>query len=167
MFAFLKKLFQPSKPSAAEAWQAIQNKTNGKAADQVISGFWLYAAPVHLALQRDSFSLAAPAPLPLEIDEAEALTAAFNQHFGADNMRFFWHENTWFLRLENNPDIETTAPDAALNRDIGAYLPKGVGAMQWARFTNEVQMLLFEHPVNTAREAKNLPVMNSLWCYGN
>jgi hypothetical protein len=27
-------------------------------------------------------------------------------------------------------------------------------------------MLLFEHPINVAREAEQLPVINSIWCYG-
>jgi hypothetical protein len=27
-------------------------------------------------------------------------------------------------------------------------------------------MLLFEHPINQAREAKRLPAINSIWCYG-
>ena len=162
MFAFLKTIFLPSKPNAAQAWQQAGNE----ASSQDKLAYWLYAAPVHLLLQRDSFSLAAPVPLPLENDEVDALTAAFNQHFTSDGMQFFWHESTWFLRLENNPNIQTSAPQASINKDINTYLPTGEGAMQWAKFTNELQMLLFEHPVNQAREAKRLPVINSVWCYG-
>jgi hypothetical protein len=158
MLAFLKNLFQAKKPNAAMAWQQLGNKAG--------SAYWLYAAPVHLVLQRDSFSLAAPAPLPLDAEEANALTALFNKHFGGDEKSFFWHENTWFLRLENKPNIHTTAPEGLFNKDISAYLPTGEGAMQWASFSNEIQMLLFEHPINQAREAKNLPVINSIWCYG-
>lgn len=166
MFAFLKTIFLPSKPNAALAWQQAGNK----ASSQDKLAYWLYAAPVHLLLQRDSFSLSAPAPLPLENNEIDALTAAFNQHFGSDmianKVQFFWHESAWFLRLESNPNIQTSAPQASINKDINAYLPTGEGAMQWAKFQNEVQMLLFEHPVNQAREAKRLPVINSIWCYG-
>jgi hypothetical protein len=159
MFALLKKLFSSKKPNAALAWQ--------QAGNQAGEAFWLYAVPVHLVLQRDSFSLAGPVPLPLEIAEINALTAALNKHFSDDKMQFFWHEKQWFFRLENNPNIQTTAPEAALNKDISAYLPIGEGAMQWAKLTNEIQMLLFAHPVNTTREANKLPVINSLWCYGN
>jgi len=158
MFAFLQKIFQRKTPNAAEAWQLAGYQTE--------SAYWLYAAPVHLVLQRDSFSLAAPAPLPLEKDEIEALTNAFNQHFGADGMRFFWHENTWFLSLQYDPQITTFMPQAAINRDVEAFLPTGNGTIKWARFQNEIQMLLFEHPVNEVREAKHMPVINSLWCYG-
>jgi hypothetical protein len=158
MFAFLKNLFQPKLVNAALAWQA--------AGRQAGSAYWLYAAPVHLVLQRDTFSLAAPVPLTLENDEVDALTAALNKHFASDGKQFFWHENTWFLSLETNPQINTTAPAAAINKDISAYLPTGEGAIKWASFSNEFQMLLFEHPVNLAREAKKLPAINSVWCYG-
>lgn len=157
MLSFFKNLFKPTSANAAQAWQQAGNHAG--------SAYWLYAAPVHLVLQRDSFSLAAPAPLPLERAEIDALTAALNKHFEADDLKFFWHEKQWFLRLENNPNIQTSAPEAALNKDISAFLPTGEGAIKWAQFTNEIQMLLFEHPINQAREAKRLPVINSIWCH--
>lgn len=158
MLAFLKKLFTTQNPNAAQAWQ-VAGKEAGNA-------YWLYAAPVHLVLQRDSFSLAAPVPLALENNEIDDLTGLLNKHFSLDGMQFFWHENTWFLRLEHHPQIETSAPELAMNKDIGVFLPIGEGAIKWAQFTNEIQMLLFEHPINEAREAKRLPIINSIWCYG-
>ena len=164
MFSFLKNLLQPKLINAAQAWQQLGMQTH----NQTGSAYWLYAAPVHLALQRDSFSLAAL--LQLERYEIDALTASLNKHFEADapdnKATFFWHETQWFLRLESNPTIQTHAPKLALNKDISAFLPTGEGAVKWASFSNEMQMLLHEHPVNQAREAKNLPTINSIWCYG-
>lgn len=159
MFAFFKTIFLPSKKAnAALAWQQAGNVAG--------NAYWLFVAPVHLVLQRDSFSLAAPVPLPLEDEEVYVLTAMLNKHFSSDGMQFFWHKGTWFLRLENNPNIQTIAPQVSINKNINAYLPTGAGALQWAKFQNEVQMLLFEHPVNQARDTKRLPVINSVWCYG-
>lgn len=158
MLTFIKNLFKPKLLNAAKAWQLAGNHTQ--------NAYWLYAAPVHLVLQRDSFSLSEPVPLPLENDEITALTHSLNQHFQADNMQFFWHENVWFLKLKTNPNIQTCLPNVAINQDIAQYLPTGAGAMQWAKFQNELQMLLFSHPVNAAREAKRLPLINSIWCYG-
>ena len=158
MFAFLKKIFQPALPHAALAWQQAGNAPD--------NAYWLYAAPVHLVLQRDSFSLAGPVPLALDLEEAEALTRTLNTHFAADGMQFFWHQQQWFLRLAQSPNIETVHPQKAINHDINAFLPTGKGAAAWASFQNELQMLLFEHPVNTAREKKRLVIMNSIWCFG-
>ena len=158
MLIFIKNLFSAQKPNAALAWQQAGNNAG--------SAYWLYAAPVHLVLQRDSFSLAAPVPLLLESNESDVLTSALNKHFEADGLIFFWHQNTWFLNLKTNPNIQTTAPQSVINKDINAFLPTGEGAMQWAKFQNEIQMFLFDHPINLAREAKRLPVINSIWCYG-
>ncbi len=158
MLSFLKTLFQPKLLNAAITWQRMGNDAG--------NFYWLYAAPVHLVLQRDTFSLAEPVPMPLESGEIDVLTAALDKHFEVERMQFFWHENQWFLRLETNPNIQTHAPEAALNKAVGAYLPTGEGAMQWASFTNEIQMLLYEHPINQAREAKGLLIVNSIWCYG-
>ena len=158
MFSFVKKLFQPKFVNAAHAWQQLGNDAG--------SGYWLYAAPVHLLLQRDTFSLPAPAPLPLAIEEIEAMTSVLNKHFAADNLKFFWHDKQWFLRLSSNPNIKTSPPEAVVDKDISAFLPTGAGAINWASFTNELQMLLFEHPINQAREANGMPAINSLWCYG-
>lgn len=158
MLSFIKKLFQPKLVNAASAWQLLGNEAS--------SSYWLYAAPVHLVLQRDTFSLAAPVPLSLEFEEIDAMTDALNKHFEADNLKFFWHENQWFLSLEINPNIQTTRPESVVNKDISAFLPTGEGAIKWASFTNELQMLLFAHPINQVREAKGLPVINSVWCYG-
>jgi len=158
MFAFLKRLFQPKLPHAALAWQQAGNQPD--------SAYWLYAAPVHLVLQRDSFSLAGPVPLDLGLEEGEALTRTLNTHFAADGMQFFWHQQQWFLRLQQNPDIATVHPQKAVNQDINEFLPTGKGASTWASFQNELQMLLFDHPVNRARENKRLTVVNSIWCYG-
>lgn len=161
MLSFFKNLFQPKLVNAALSWQQGGNQAG--------SAYWLYAVPVHLALQRDTFSVAGV--LTLTREESDALTAALNKHFcfddkSADEKMFFWHENKWYLRLETNPNIQTYPPQAALNKAVGTYLPAGDGATQWASFTNELQMLLFEHPVNLAREANNQPVVNSIWCYG-
>lgn len=160
MLSFFKNLFKPKLINAALAWQQLGNDAQG--------AYWLYAAPVHLQLQRDTFSLAGV--LTLEPEQSAALTASLNKHFGADvsanKLQFFWHEKQWFLRLDSNPNIQTHVPQVALNKAVEAYLPTGEGVMQWAAFTNEVQMLLFEHPINQAREVKNLPVINSIWCYG-
>lgn len=158
MLEFIKRLFQPAIPNAAIAWQQAGNHAG--------SAYWLYAAPVHLILQRDSFSLAEPVPLALEQVEIEALTKDLNAHFASDDMQFFWHQNQWFLRLTQDPHINTTHPQLAINKDVTPLLPTGKGAMAWASFQNEVQMLLFSHPVNAARELKRLTVVNSIWCYG-
>lgn len=173
MFTFLKKIFQSALSNSAWANSALANAalTNAALAWQQAgnlpeNAYWLYAAPVHLVLQRDSFSLAERVPLHLDLQEANDLTHSLNTHFIADGMQFFWHQQQWFLRLQRNPNIQTINPQRATNQDISKFLPTGKGAMAWASVQNELQMLLFEHPVNLARENLRLQTVNSIWCYG-
>ena len=129
---------------------------------------WLQAEPVHLALQRDYFSLSHPVPLVLSRADAEALTAVLNQHFAIEGLQFhLGHERgqgtRWYLRLAAAPRLRTTLPQQAAGHDIRPFLPQGADAPFWQRLTNEIQMLLHDHPVNQAREASGQLAVNSIW----
>lgn len=127
----------------------------------------LFADPVHLELQRDSFSLTGPIPLPLTMDESASLIASLNQHFQADGLEFILtHSGRWYLRSNHQPEINTYHPTLAVNRSIDAFLLSGAEAGKWRQLINEIQMLLFSHPVNQTRELAELPLCNSLWFWG-
>lgn len=130
--------------------------------------YWLQAEPVHLVLQRDYFSLSHPVPLALSRAHAETLTMDLNQHFAADGLQFQLgrepaQDARWYLRLPEAPQMRTTLPQQAVGRDIRPFLPQGADAPFWQRLTNEIQMLLHDHPVNQAREARGLLPVNSVW----
>lgn len=129
--------------------------------------YWMLASPVHLLLQRDSFLLAPPAPLVLAADEQEALRGSLNRHFAGEGLELLPGAHAgWFMRLKTPPGLSTTLLDTAVGRDVAACLPQGKDAQRWRRLLNEMQMLLFEHEVNQAREARGEPVVNSLWIHG-
>jgi hypothetical protein len=128
----------------------------------------LFAQPVHLQLQRDSFSIAPEAPL-LQKAESEAWLALLNQHFAEQGLVFVASPHCphrWYVQVASSPDIQTTALDVAVGRDIRPLLPHGRDAAFWNAFLNEVQMLLFEHPLNLAREARGELPVSGVWVYG-
>ena len=128
---------------------------------------FLFADPVHLVLQRDSFSLAAPVPLPLTEEESAALLHALNSHFAADGLEFAASEDGhWYVCVDGKPAMRTHPPEVAIGRDIRAFLPSGPDAAYWRQLSNEVQMLLHAHPVNARREAAGHLPCNSLWFWG-
>lgn len=49
---------------------------------------------------------------------------------------------------------------------LDEYLPDGPEVRSWRARLNELQMLLFDHPVNERREAEGLPPVNGLWFWG-
>lgn len=131
---------------------------------QVGRAYWLRADPVHLLLQRDSFSLSEPVPLQVERAQADIIIADLNRHFSAEGMQFMLgHSGAWYLRLDSAPQIETTLPAVALDRNIYQFMPAGHEASKWLAYMNEIQMLLHDHVVNHARESARLPAVNSVW----
>ncbi|HEU0219705.1 MAG TPA: hypothetical protein VFQ98_02730 [Gallionella sp.] len=133
--------------------------------DGLGEGCWLRADPVHLRLQRDQLVL-----LPdvgVNADEANQLCAALNEHFTGQGMGFFTpHPQRWYVWLDRLPDIETVPLSQAAGRNVRGLLPRGAEAPHWHRVFNEIQMLLFSHPVNEAREARGELPVNSLWLWG-
>ncbi|MDO8292599.1 MAG: hypothetical protein Q7T29_07020 [Gallionella sp.] len=133
--------------------------------DGLGEGCWLRADPVHLRLQRDQLVL-----LPevgVNAGEAAQLCTALNEHFAGQGMEFFApHPQRWYMRLDQVPGIETVPLSQAAGRNVRGLLPKGKEATRWHRVFNEIQMLLFAHPVNEAREVRGELPLNSLWLWG-
>lgn len=128
-------------------------------------GGWLRADPTHLRLQREQVVL-----LPnVEIDAEEAaqFCASLNEHFGAEGLAFFApHPQRWYVRLDSLPDIKTVPLSQAAGRNVHGLLPKGGDAARWHQVFNEIQMLLFAHPLNEARETRGALPVNSVWFWG-
>jgi len=137
-------------------------------ADGGVAGeaYWLRADPVHLRVMRDRIVLADSDTLELTQPEADALTAAIGQHFGAGLSPIACHPKRWYLRLDAAPRLTTHARSVAVGCDIDPLLPHGDDAMQFRTWLNEVQMLLHDHPVNLARAARGALPINALWLWG-
>ena len=143
---------------------AIAANADGLAVDDA---YWLRADPVHLLLQRDSFSLSEPVPLQLEREHAELIVTGLNQHFGQDGMTFcIGHSGAWYLRLMQMPEIQTTLPSVAMDRNIYQFMPQGAAASAWISYLNEIQMLLHDHSINIERESRHQAPVNSVWLSG-
>lgn len=133
--------------------------------DGLGEGCWLRADPAHLRLQREQLVLL-PNP-EVSADEALQLCASLNEHFAGQGMEFFApHPQRWYVRLERVPYIETVPLSQAAGRNVRGLLPRGVEAMRWHQLFNEIQMLLFAHPLNEAREARGALPVNSVWLWG-
>ena len=128
--------------------------------------YWLRADPVHLRVMRDRIVLADTGVLNLSQPEADALALSISEHFGAAFSPQPLHPARWYLRFDQVPRLSTTPISIAVGCDIDPRLPQGGDAMLFRTRLNELQMLLFEHPVNQAREARGELPVNSLWLWG-
>ena len=100
-------------------------------------------------------------------DEAEALITTLGAHFAADGLRFIApRANAWFVLSEARRDSATTPTAALIGKSLVAHLTQSAQAATWRRMQDEAGMLLHEHPVNLAREARGAATVNALWFWG-
>ncbi|HEY7239380.1 MAG TPA: hypothetical protein VH600_09440 [Burkholderiales bacterium] len=128
---------------------------------------WARADPVHLRVLRDRLIVVPSAAFALARAEADALVEALNRHFGERLVLEALEAGRWCARLDRQLAFQAAAPLEAAGRDVDlAIRAGGEAGKRWAALLNEAQMLLHEHPVNAAREARGEPAVNSLWLWG-
>ncbi|MFM9969945.1 MAG: hypothetical protein ACKVQK_16260 [Burkholderiales bacterium] len=126
------------------------------------NAFWAHADPVTLRADRDSLLLADASLLDINAEEAQAIGATVNKHFAEELQLHIAAPDRWYARFDNPPPGETTP----LAKVTGRALEPGRGAMRWFSLMNEIQMLLHDHPVNEAREARGAAPINGVWLWG-
>jgi len=127
---------------------------------------WICADPVHLRFEQNRLALADGTQFRLDREEAEALAACINGHFGDMFAVHALQPLRWYARLAACPEIETTPLGSARGRTVETRQPRGSDAMRWQSLANEIQMLLHDHPINAAREARGDLAINSVWFWG-
>lgn len=135
---------------------------------------WMRADPVHLQLAREHLTLVPGAALSLTRAEVDALCDALNQHF-AGRLTLApsaGRPDCWCARLDgaalpfNVPLLEATGDDVDTHLRAQSNAADPANAARAHALLNELQMLLHDHPVNAAREARGELAVNSVWFWG-
>lgn len=127
----------------------------------------LRADPAYQQIDMNNATLANPAELELGSEECDSLLLTLNHHFAEDAIRFEHRKpNRWYCHFDEMPEVFTTPLSAAVGRDVTECRPSGADSRTWRQKLAEIEMLLFEHPVNIARERKSQLPVNTLWLWG-
>jgi len=154
-------------PAGVILARASDEASEDAAADANERWYWLCAQPVHLAVDRDSLVLQSPSQLRLSAHESRELFDALKQHFDQERLNVKYVEpGIWCIGTRCHQNLSTTEPELAQDRDVDGFLPGGADAGWWQRLITEAQMILHEHPVNAAREARGEAPVNSVWIWG-
>ncbi|MDO8926381.1 MAG: hypothetical protein Q7U94_05635 [Sideroxyarcus sp.] len=173
----LEKMLARAEASAApaatpEEWlcavfgvQAVAPVRAAAAGLDTSEGYWLCADPVNLQLHRAQMMLIPEVGATQA--EAASLCDNLNSHFAGQGMSFFApHPQRWYVQLTQEPQLTTTPLRQAAWQDARFHQPQGADTLHWQRMMTELQMLLFAHPVNQAREARGEVLISSLWLWG-
>ena len=123
--------------------------------------------PVHLQADRDRLVLLDNYALELSDDEASECIKSLNTTY--DDMEWSVEmgvPSRWYLRLRNDPDIQTRSLDDVVGKNIDPFLPAGKEKQHWQSIMNEMQMLLHSHSVNQLRANSGKLPVNSVWLWG-
>lgn len=126
----------------------------------------LCADPCYLHADRDRL-LVFSESLALNNDDATRLIATIQpllQAFDATLKQYT--PSQWLLKLPQLPALEFYALTSLEGQSISDKLPGGADQQHWLRLWNEIQMVLFEHPVNQQRQAAGLLPVNAVWFWG-
>ncbi len=135
--------------------------------EEPIGGFGYLATPVHLIAGIRDVRLSAEGVLSLSSDEAQALAADFNRIMKSSGFRLQAVRSGQLVCLFNQPvHAETCDPAVALGRDIWDFQPTGPDAARLRLLMSEIEMWLFDHPLNTARAERGLLAISGLWMWG-
>ncbi len=137
----------------------------GPSSGQVPGQVWL-ATPVHYFAGLDSVHLHPAGLLRLDSEEQQRLTADFARVFA---------DSPWELRsfgqrelLLAGPAINASGADPAYfaGCDPSPGLPHGEGAATLRRLGAEMEMWLYEHPLNLERGRRGELPVTTLWLWG-
>jgi hypothetical protein len=126
------------------------------------------ATPVHYVAEMSNVRLAADGILSLSRPDADALAADFNRVWHDAGIRLVSgrSQTRLFCLTDRALDVATRDPEDLLDRHIENYLPSGADAPRLRQLMSEIEMWLFEHPVNRTRSAGAAPAVNGLWLWG-
>jgi hypothetical protein len=131
---------------------------------------WAWITPCHWAMGHMHATLSDPEALALTEAESRALLAIVQPYFETDGITLHYVSalgpGRWLAEGELLRQLPTAALDRVLARNVDAWLPDAPQARPLRRLQNEIQMLLYTHPFNDAREVKRQLPVNSFWISG-
>lgn len=128
---------------------------------------WARVSPAHWQLGTEQVTMLDPTHLALDEAESRALFDAVRPLFEDDGYAMVWQSPLQWL--VSHPDL-TELPSASLDRvsgrNVDLWLNPDPRARRVRRLQNEVQMLLYTHPLNDDRAARGALPVNSFWLDG-
>ena len=125
----------------------------------------------HLQVGADHIMLSPAENLTVDADTARVLLSAMAPYFLEDGITLRAYgavPGTWLATGEPFRNLRTLSPDQLPGRRLTQSMLDSAGrsAATVRRLQNEMQMLLYTHPVNEVREQQRILPVNSFWVTG-
>jgi hypothetical protein len=140
-------------PAAADTlpWAAWHRAQQGLASPEPQA--WM--TPCHWQIGMDQVVMADPEHLRLSDDESQQLLRAMQPFLLEDGLQVSWHSALlWHVQGDLLADLPTASLDRVIGQNVQHWMPEHPAARPLQRLQSEMQMLLYNHPVNDARDAR-------------
>ncbi len=148
---------------------------------------WALITPCHWQVGVDTIHMGNPADLQLSAEESQAFLQAMQPYFAEDGITLMQDKPdeghvqsqeapgtppmdnkppAWYAHGDVFDGLPTASLDRVVGRNVNPWMPEGAQAAPLRRLQNEMQMLLYTHPLNDARALRGLPAVNSFWISG-
>jgi len=129
---------------------------------------WAFISLCHWQVNTGHVAMSPLPPPALSPAQSDALLAAMQPYFEEDGIRLYADQpGRWLAQGEVFANLATASPDRVVGRNLADWMNNSAQAATLRRLQNEMQMLLYTHPVNDARDTMNLPTVNSFWIHGS
>lgn len=126
---------------------------------------WAFITPCHWRIDQGQVTLLDPQALALQEDESRPLLAAMQPYFAQDGITLAYDQPArWLARGALFRGLVSASLERAIGQDVKPWMP---ASSILRRLQNEMQMLLYNHPVNDARAARQALSVNSFWVSGS
>ncbi|MES1979479.1 MAG: hypothetical protein V4451_15665 [Pseudomonadota bacterium] len=172
------------------AWAALEAAEKGMGTGKA----WAFITPCHWTMGREHATMTDPAALGMTPEQSQTLLAAMQPYFETEGITLHYAApDRWLAEGEIFRHLATASLDRVLGRNVDPWLPgtkrpdgrragpsqarpapsggsashevESVGAIL-RRLQNEMQMLLYTHPLNDERSGQRLRPVNSFWISG-
>lgn len=147
--------------SAHYPWAALEAGALGMDTTQA----WAYVTPCHWLVGQGQVMMGNPHDLQLSPEDVEGLRLAMHTFFAEDGISLHASPGAahWLACGDIFKHLQTAPAARAIGRNLSPWLPD---SDLLRRLQNEMQMLLYTHPINDARSERGALAVNSVWFSG-
>lgn len=149
-------------PDGLLPWAAL-SQVSDRLPDATACG-WITLC--HWAMGREQATLSDPQWLHISADQSQTLMAAMLPFFESEGIELQHIEAGRWLARGQALNAPTASLERVIGRDVEPWLPASQASRLLRRLQNEMQMLLYTHPVNEERASRGELAINSIWFSG-
>ncbi|HSN80669.1 MAG TPA: phosphoglycerate mutase [Rhodoferax sp.] len=146
-------------------WAALQAQKHPELAG--LTGEWAFVTLCHWQASMHEVTLRQLPMQDLGAAESDAFLNAMQPFFAQDGITLYPDEpGRWLAQGDVFKGLRSASPDRVLGRNLAPWMPTAAQAASLIRLMSEMQMLLYTHALNDAREARGALTVNAIWISG-